>query len=170
MECRCVVRWLWVLQIDEPLPYIQLTRGYFPGMAFYRQLQSIRGLSSHCSSILSSRSCFLPVELRERWEIPGLDVYLSHRLIEWQIYVWDLNNIENPFSLGTRTSRADDLNSVDWNKKIPHILATAGNGGFVTVWDVKTKRESLTLSNLGRKAVSAVAWHPENVGFIHSST
>lgn len=77
-----------------------------------------------------------------------------------EIYIWDLNNIENPFSLGNRTSRADDLDSVDWNKKIPHILATAGSGGFVTVWDVKTKRESLTLSNW--KAVSAVAWHPEN--------
>ncbi|KAF8460267.1 hypothetical protein BDZ91DRAFT_739452 [Kalaharituber pfeilii] len=79
-----------------------------------------------------------------------------------EIYVWDLNNIENPFLLGNRTSRADDLDSVDWNKKIPHILVTGGSGGFVTVWDVKTKRESLTLSNLGRKAVSAVAWHPDN--------
>lgn len=29
------------------------------------------------------------------------------------------------------------------------------------MWDVKQKRESLTLNNLGRKAVSAVAWHPE---------
>ena len=80
-----------------------------------------------------------------------------------QIYVWDLNNIGDPFLLGNRTSRADDLNTVDWNKKIPHILVTGGSGGFVTVWDVKTKRESLTLSTLGRKAVSAVAWHPENV-------
>lgn len=29
------------------------------------------------------------------------------------------------------------------------------------MWDVKAKRESLTLNNLGRKPVSAVAWHPE---------
>lgn len=65
--------------------------------------------------------------------------------------------------LGNPTSRADDVDSVDWNKMIPHILATAGSGGFVTVWDVKSKRESLKLNNQGRKPVSAVAWHPENV-------
>lgn len=52
---------------------------------------------------------------------------------------------------------------MDWNKKVPHILATGSSGGFVTVWDVKAKKESLTLNVLGRKAVSAVAWDPQNV-------
>ena len=33
----------------------------------------------------------------------------------------------------------------------------------MTVWDVKSKKESLTLNNKGRKAVSAVAWDPERV-------
>ena len=33
----------------------------------------------------------------------------------------------------------------------------------MTVWDVKSKKESLTLNNSGRKAVSAVAWDPEKV-------
>ncbi|PWW77544.1 hypothetical protein C7212DRAFT_277515 [Tuber magnatum] len=78
-----------------------------------------------------------------------------------ELYVWDLNNTENPFLLGNRAARADDFDCLDWNKKVPHILVTGGNGGFVTVWDVKSKKESLTLNNLGRKAVSAVAWHPE---------
>ena len=31
------------------------------------------------------------------------------------------------------------------------------------MWDVKAKKESLTLNNLGRKAVSAVAWDPAQV-------
>jgi protein transport protein SEC31 len=48
---------------------------------------------------------------------------------------------------------------------VPHILATGSSGGFVTVWDVKLKKESLTLkndvNNSGRKAVSAIAWDPE---------
>ncbi|KAL7270887.1 protein transport protein S31 [Rhizina undulata] len=79
-----------------------------------------------------------------------------------ELYVWDLNNVANPFMLGNRAARADDFDCVDWNKKVPHILVTGGNGGFLTVWDVKAKRESLTLHNLGRKAVSAVAWHPEH--------
>ena len=48
---------------------------------------------------------------------------------------------------------------------MPHILVTGSSGGFVTVWDVKSKKESLTLNNHGRKAVSAVAWDPEQVTF-----
>ncbi|KAF3911552.1 hypothetical protein ABW20_dc0109856 [Dactylellina cionopaga] len=82
--------------------------------------------------------------------------------VKGEIYVWDLNNTANPFLLGTRAQRADDFSSVDWNKKIPHILLSGGKNGLVTVWDVKQKKESLTLSHLGRKEVSAVAWHPEN--------
>lgn len=46
---------------------------------------------------------------------------------------------------------------------MPHITVTGSSGGFVTVWDVKTKKESLTLNNMGRKAVSAVAWDPKKV-------
>lgn len=38
---------------------------------------------------------------------------------------------------------------------------TGSSGGFVTVWDLKTRKESLTLNNYGRKPVSAVVWDPE---------
>lgn len=48
-----------------------------------------------------------------------------------------------------------------WNRKVSHILATGGSGGFVTVWDLKTKKASLTLNN-NRKPVSAIAWDPHN--------
>ena len=64
--------------------------------------------------------------------------------------------------LALAAARSDDLESVDWNKKVPHILATAGLGGFVTVWDVKTKKTTLTLATPGRKPVGAVVWDPEN--------
>ncbi|KAI9883809.1 MAG: hypothetical protein M1823_004419 [Watsoniomyces obsoletus] len=77
-----------------------------------------------------------------------------------ELFISDLNNVSNPFRLGTSAARADDFEAIDWNKKVPHILVTGSGGGFVTVWDVKAKKESLTLNNLGRKAVSAVAWDP----------
>jgi protein transport protein SEC31 len=80
-----------------------------------------------------------------------------------QLYISDLNNLENPYRLGS-AARVDDIECLDWNKKVPHILVTGSNAGFVTVWDVKSKKESLTLNNMGRKAVSAVAWDPERVG------
>jgi protein transport protein SEC31 len=78
-----------------------------------------------------------------------------------ELYITDLNNAANPFRLGSSAARADDFEALDWNKKVPHILVTGSSGGFVTVWDVKAKKESLTLNNLGRKAVSAVAWDPD---------
>ena len=78
-----------------------------------------------------------------------------------ELYISDLNNIANPFRLGNTAARADDFECLDWNKKVPHIMVTGSSGGFVTVWDVKAKKESLTLNNSGRKPVSAVAWDPE---------
>ncbi|KAL4777440.1 protein transport protein sec31 [Aspergillus nidulans var. acristatus] len=77
-----------------------------------------------------------------------------------ELYISDLNDLENPYRLGSSTARADDIECLDWNKKVAHILVTGSSAGFVTVWDVKTRKESLTLNNMGRKAVSAVAWDP----------
>ena len=78
-----------------------------------------------------------------------------------ELYITDLNNPENPFRVGAAAGRADDLESIDWNKKVPHILVTGSAGGFVTVWDIKAKKESLILNNFGRKPVSAIAWNPD---------
>ncbi|KAF2479071.1 hypothetical protein BDY17DRAFT_48665 [Neohortaea acidophila] len=80
-----------------------------------------------------------------------------------EIFIYDLNNMSNPFRLGGTAARADDFECLDWNKseKTAHILATGSSGGFVTVWDVKQKKDILTLHNQGRRAVSAVAWDPE---------
>ncbi|KAI4282861.1 MAG: hypothetical protein L6R38_002621 [Xanthoria sp. 2 TBL-2021] len=77
-----------------------------------------------------------------------------------ELFISDLNNIDNPYRMGNSVARADDFDCLDWNKNVPHIAVTGSSGGFVTVWDVKTKKESLTLNNMGRKAVSAVAWDP----------
>lgn len=80
-----------------------------------------------------------------------------------ELFISDLNNVENPFRLGNNAARTDDIECLDWNRKVAHIMVTGSSAGFVTVWDVKTKKESLTLNNVGRKAVSAVAWDPERV-------
>ena len=77
-----------------------------------------------------------------------------------ELFISDLNNVGSPFRIGNAVARADDFECLDWNKRTPHIMVTGSSGGTMTVWDVKNKRESLTLNNLGRKAVSAVAWDP----------
>ncbi|TEA17435.1 Protein transport protein SEC31 [Colletotrichum sidae] len=78
-----------------------------------------------------------------------------------ELFIYDINDVANPFRLGTAAARSDDLECVAWNRKVAHILATGGSGGFVTVWDLKTKKASLTLNN-NRKPVSAIAWDPNN--------
>ena len=89
-----------------------------------------------------------------------------------EIFIYDVNNMANPFRLGATAARADDIDCLDWNKqeKTAHILATGSSGGFVTVWDVKQKKDVLTLSNQGRKAVSAVAWDPEQSTSLATAT
>ncbi|CAG8014133.1 unnamed protein product [Penicillium olsonii] len=87
-----------------------------------------------------------------------------------ELFIWDLNDIENPYRLGNNAARTDDIDCLAWNKKVPHILVTGSSAGFVTVWDVKTKKESLTLNNKGRKAVSAVAWDPARPTKLITST
>lgn len=72
--------------------------------------------------------------------------------------------------MGNNATRTDDIECLAWNKKVPHILVTGSSAGFVTVWDVKTKKESLTLNNQGRKAVSAVAWDPTRPTKLITST
>lgn len=78
-----------------------------------------------------------------------------------ELYIHDTNDLENPLRLGNAAARSDDIECVAWNRKVSHILATGGSGGFVTVWDLKTKKASLTLNN-NRKRVSAIAWDPNN--------
>ncbi|GAP92366.1 putative protein transport protein SEC31 [Rosellinia necatrix] len=78
-----------------------------------------------------------------------------------ELFIYDVNDPSNAFRLGTAAARSDDLECVAWNTKVSHILATGGTGGFVTVWDLKTKKASLTLNN-NRKAVSSIAWDPNN--------
>lgn len=77
-----------------------------------------------------------------------------------ELYIFDLNNVGSPFRMGNAVARADDFDCLDWNKRTAHIIATGSSGGTMTIWDVKSKRESLTLNNLARKPVSAIAWDP----------
>lgn len=78
-----------------------------------------------------------------------------------ELFVHDLDDDAKSFRLGKAGASPDEYTTLDWNKKVAHILATGSSGGFVTVWDVKGKKENLTLNHFGRKTVSAIAWDPD---------
>ena len=91
---------------------------------------------------------------------PKLPNFVATGGAKGELYISDLNHLDSPVRLGSTAARADDIDCLDWNKRVGNILVTGSSGGFVTVWDMKTKKESLTLNNYGRKAASAIAWDP----------
>lgn len=99
-----------------------------------------------------------------------------------QIYVWDLTTPNKPYSPGARSRSIDDITSLAWNSHVSHILATGSDSGYTVVWDLKSKREVTALSYTaagatgvgngfgqpgwgggGKRGVSCVQWHPDNV-------
>lgn len=78
-----------------------------------------------------------------------------------ELFIHDLDDESKSFRLGKAGANPDEYTTLDWNKRVGHILATGSSGGFVTVWDVKGKKENLTLNHYGRKTVSAVSWDPD---------
>jgi protein transport protein SEC31 len=101
-----------------------------------------------------------------------------------QVYIWDLKDPSKPYSPtpGTRSTKLDEITSVAWNQQVQHVLAGASSTGYTVVWDLRGKREVVALaygggagtlagqggsgSGLavgGRRGMSAIAWHPDNV-------
>ncbi|KAK4049617.1 protein transport protein S31 [Microbotryomycetes sp. JL221] len=98
-----------------------------------------------------------------------------------EIFVWDLNTPNKPFSPGARSRSLDDVTCLAWNAHVVHVLATSSNSGYTVVWDLKSKREVTALSYSaggptgvgtgfgqpgwgpsGSRGASAVQWHPDN--------
>ncbi|KIW63306.1 hypothetical protein PV04_10162 [Phialophora macrospora] len=92
---------------------------------------------------------------------PKIPNFLATGGAKGELFISDLNHLDAPIRLGSTAARADDIDCLDWNKRVSNILVTGSSGGFVTVWDMKTRKESLTLNNLQRKPASAIAWDPE---------
>ena len=102
-----------------------------------------------------------------------------------QVYIWDLKDPSKPYSPtpGTRSTKLDEITSVAWNQQVPSVLAGASTTGYTVVWDLRGKREVVALAygggagtmsgrNVsttsgmaagGRRGMSAIAWHPDNV-------
>ncbi|KAI8637267.1 hypothetical protein BD408DRAFT_406578 [Parasitella parasitica] len=85
-----------------------------------------------------------------------------------EIFIWDLNNPNTPYTPGARSAKMDDISSVAWNCQVQHILSTASTNGYTVVWDLRNKKEVMALAYAGqntltggRRSVSAIAWHPD---------
>ncbi|RLV90764.1 Protein transport protein SEC31 [Spathaspora sp. JA1] len=80
-----------------------------------------------------------------------------------QIFVWDTKTFGEPIAPGQAMSPMDEVTCVAWNNSVSNILASTGNGGYTSIWDLKHKKELLHLSYTGpngKANFSHVAWHP----------
>ncbi|ORE07814.1 WD40 repeat-like protein [Rhizopus microsporus var. microsporus] len=84
-----------------------------------------------------------------------------------EVYIWDLTKPDTPYNPGPKSSKLDDITSVGWNGQVQHILATSSSNGHTVVWDLRNRKEVMTLSApnsgviSGRKNISSVVWHPD---------
>lgn len=91
-----------------------------------------------------------------------------------------MNNPSKSYTPGTRSSKLDEVTALGWNALVPHILGTSSSSGYTAVWDLRSKKEVValaygggaataggpmggTLAAGGRRGMSDVAWHPDNV-------
>lgn len=101
--------------------------------------------------------------------------------------MFDLTNPDKTHSTGPRSSKLDEITSVQWNPSVAHILAASSSSGYTSVWDLRQKREVLSLAYGGgaatgmqgagrgmgfgnmqvgsKRGMSSVVWHPNNVSF-----
>ncbi|KAL1918417.1 uncharacterized protein VTP21DRAFT_3077 [Calcarisporiella thermophila] len=91
-----------------------------------------------------------------------------------EIYILDLNNLNKPYSPGSRSSKLEDITHLSWNCQVQHILATSSTTGHTVIWDLRNRREILHLppgnssmmpmhmgGAAGLRGVSAVVWNPD---------
>ena len=100
-----------------------------------------------------------------------------------EILIWDMNNPTKSYNPGPRSAKLEDVTALAWNAIVPSILGTSSSSGFTSVWDLRSKKEVVALTyggggstaggpmggalaQGGRRGMSDVAWHPDNVWYI----
>lgn len=72
-----------------------------------------------------------------------------------------MTNPTKPYTPGTKSQRLEDITTLAWNRQVAYILATASNNGSTVLWDLRHKKELITLTHPGgRKPITALAWNP----------
>ncbi|AMD20079.1 HCL072Wp [Eremothecium sinecaudum] len=96
-----------------------------------------------------------------------------------EIFVWDVNKVStqgySPFGPGKAMTPVDEVQSLSWNQTLAHVFASAGSSGYVSIWDLKAKKEVIHLSYTSptsglKNQLSVVEWHPNNSTKVAAAT
>ncbi|XP_057666336.1 protein transport protein Sec31A isoform X1 [Diorhabda carinulata] len=78
-----------------------------------------------------------------------------------EIYIWDLNNLSQPMTPGSKCQPSEEVLSVSWNKQVQHILASTFPSKCV-IWDLRKSEPIIKLTDtVSRIKWKVVTWHPE---------
>jgi protein transport protein SEC31 len=75
-------------------------------------------------------------------------------------------NIADPecFSPGDNLHQGSPITDVSWNRKVPHILASASQNGIAVLWDLKMNKSIFNFSDNNKHSVNrkvSLSWNPE---------
>ena len=69
----------------------------------------------------------------------------------------------------------ESIMSISWNWRVQHVFASSSSTGYTVVWDLRNKRVvalayggagQVGIIGGGRRGMSDVAWHPDNVSCV----
>ncbi|XP_039727421.1 protein transport protein Sec31B isoform X5 [Pteropus medius] len=79
-----------------------------------------------------------------------------------EIFIWDLNNLSVPMTLGYKSQPPEDIKALSWNRQVQHILSSAHPSGKAVVWDLRKNEPIIKVSDhSNRMQCSGLAWHPD---------
>ncbi|ELK00831.1 Protein transport protein Sec31B [Pteropus alecto] len=80
-----------------------------------------------------------------------------------EIFIWDLNNLSVPMTLGYKSQQPpEDIKALSWNRQVQHILSSAHPSGKAVVWDLRKNEPIIKVSDhSNRMQCSGLAWHPD---------
>ncbi|ORX35923.1 hypothetical protein BD324DRAFT_629551 [Kockovaella imperatae] len=98
--------------------------------------------------------------------------------IKGELFIFDLNNPNQPIPPGPTSTKLGEITSLQWNPTVSRVFAASSSSGYTSVWDVRAQKEMVSLQFGGgaakgmeagrmdlqmgkRRGMSDVCWHPE---------
>lgn len=88
---------------------------------------------------------------------------LASGSVNAELKVFDLNNPEKVHQTGPRSTKLDEITALQWNPVVPHILSASSSSGYTSVWDLRQKKEVISLA-YGGGAATGMTGHSTGMG------
>ncbi|XP_043275091.1 protein transport protein Sec31A isoform X2 [Venturia canescens] len=122
---------------------------------------------SAAKMLAKESDCLISSPDRHTGPVRALDInpfqsnLLASGASESEIYIWDIVNTNTPMTPGTRSQPPEDVQYIQWNKQVQHILASTFSQRCV-IWDLRKNEPIIKLTDANSKIRwKVVQWHPD---------